>query len=210
MPQIFKKGVKTMTRQDKLDRVEISDKSIAKDAIAHIVGEIQGAQEEKRNSKISKKEKELALAYWDEFKSEKIKFKTFLFFVIAGMSITAQSVIFDGYLGQATALLLFTFVFSYFLEDEYSEVGYIRKHIPSLKTKTRDDIELFTFSLFGFVPKFKPQAIFMTVFGFFTLSFLISNFVKEDFYNSVFNSVLTIVLLTIVIFFDNFYTQKVK
>lgn len=196
------------TNSDKRERVELSDKALSKQAIADIVGEILTAQKEQRNSKINEKQRELALAYYDDHTFEHFKFKWGLLIFLLALMYFEVTIIGNSYLEQTLILVVTALAGAVFLHIEYAEKGYVRKHMPSFRSKTGGQIDLFTYAIFDYSTDIRADRILIVGGVLSGLSVFISN--DNTFLAGLYNGVLAISFIFIVFGFHNFFVKKIK
>ena len=196
------------TNNDKRERVELSDKALSKEAIADIVGEVLTAQIEQRNSKINEKQKELALAYYDEHTFEHFKMKWGVMLFLVAVMYFEVTIFTNSYVEQVLISVVSAFGLAALLHTEYAEKGYIRKHMPSFRSKTGGQIDLFTYAIFDYSTVLRVDRI--VIFGGILagLSVFISN--DNTFLAGLYNGVLAISFIFIVFGFHNLFVKKIK
>lgn len=196
------------TNNDKRERVELSDKALSKEAIADIVGEVLTAQKEQRNSKINEKQKELALAYYDEHTFEHFKMKWGVMLFLVAVLYFEVTIFTNSYVEQVLISVVSAFGLAALLHTEYAEKGYVRKHMPSFRSKTGGQIDLFTYAIFGYSTIIKSQTIAIVSVVMLGLGFLIPG--DNSLLVGVYNGVLTITFFFIVFGFHNFFVEKIQ
>ncbi|MDY0292573.1 MAG: hypothetical protein RBR02_09600 [Desulfuromonadaceae bacterium] len=160
---------------------KVRDKETSKQAIAVLVGEIDEAQEQQRNSTIPKVQIELSKAYHDEFMQDFTKYKivsAIALFAISffDVNIWSKSVLESDLLKAGFFIALAVVLF-----QNFSNVGYVTQILPNTKQKTKFEIERIAFVLFEKIETLKiktfsffTSALFALLIGtyFFTNSFI--------------------------------------
>ena len=188
--------------------LEVKQETITvKQAIAEVYAEIQKAEKEKRKVTVSIKDRETAKMLYLKYRKDAIKYRFGLIFALLIMAFFNITIFTNTPIEHTIIMVTFTFLFSFLIQDELGEVGYVEDHVDKTGKKL-SDIQTITYYLFDYVPILRPASITITSVTIIGVNYMIQTFAPQ--FTSFANAVTTLILAMIIFSFHLLFYKKIE
>jgi len=189
-------------------QLEIKQETITvKQAIAEVFDEIEKAKKEKRKVNVSTKDKEVSKMLYLKYRKDAITYRLGIGFALVVLAFFHITIFTKLPIEHTIIMVATTFLFSFILQDELGEVGYVEDHIDQTGKK-REDIQTITYYLFGYVSVIRPVAMTITPLAIIAINYAIQTLTPA--FATFANAITTLILIVLTFSFHLFFYKKVE